>query len=78
MRISAEKREEIKRAIEPFDTENNRSVAVALEYNDKTYRWALFHAANKASGYELSSDADGTFDDSHITTALGKIVEPLR
>lgn len=85
MKMTQENFETIKVAIEEFDTDHwrkfyrNRSFPRADMVKDinKRYRWDLFHVAKlswefKNNLYELNG-----LNDSHIDTALRKIVSPL-
>lgn len=83
MKITAEHLANLAQAIEPLDTPERRTAyrsgdfprADAVKDLDKRYRWDLFWAAWDAAGQ--SPDFLAQYNDSHIDTALRRIVPVL-
>ena len=75
MKITPEHFETMRAAIAPLDTEEHRAQYKSAGLSDKRYRWDLSYAANLTRFF-----CDTVYkyaDDSHIDTALRRIVAPL-
>lgn len=86
MKISGDALEAIRERIAPLDTEETRQRyrdgdfprADAVKNLDMRYRWDLWHAARGVDVIKVENGwyPDG-INDSHIDTALRRIVQPL-
>jgi len=84
MKMAAPDFEALKAAIEPLDTELNRSRYLKGEFPraelvkdlDTRYRWDLYWAAGGI--HRILPDVEHDYKTAHIDTALRNIVAPLR
>ena len=84
MRIPSHVVDRLRAAIEPLDTESTRAMyrageiprSASVKDLDKRYRWDLAYAAIGSAGICQLYDDHGA-NDSHIDTALRRIVAPL-
>jgi hypothetical protein len=75
MKIKLEHLKTLATSIQPFDTDELRSQYKAQGLSDKRYRWDLTYLAN--STRFICDVLYEYMDDSHVDTALRKIVKPL-
>lgn len=76
MKIKPEHFKYLKEAVEPLDTDQRRDVSIALNLTDMRYRWDLTYLLPEVSKFIRETLYDYC-DDTHIDTALRKIVRPL-
>jgi hypothetical protein len=86
MKMPKELYERLEAAIAPLNTEHNRQMyregkfprAELVKDLDKRYRWDLFWASQRNDRVYYYVDVDGrSLNDTHIDTALRRIVAPL-
>ena len=71
MKISKGDYEKLKEAIAPHNSIFLRDTYEALGYSDERYRWDLLHR----SGFKISILYNQGLNDSHIDTALKRIIK---
>jgi hypothetical protein len=83
MKIKQEHFDYLKKVIEPHDGQFHRSRYIEAGYTDKQYRWDLLRYALKQANPDQPSThwvCDNLYsymNDTHIDTALRKIIKPL-
>lgn len=78
MKMSDELFGALKDAVEPLDTQKARNNYLNADLSDERYRWDLFWAATRQD-FNINDlyNVEG-LKDSHVDTALRKIVPPLK